>query len=354
MPTESTPLLHPHTAYLCALLYTLFYISPFYLSPTLRSTPLTSRDAPTVIRARVRAVGLTCAACTVVTVYLLTIHGHATPHEVVHLLGIWPVDPIDVVKVLALTMVLFACSLYEMLLVDGEWRSWGTHALKAAVWDSWTGYRNLLVGPASEELVFRALTIPLFLLADTSPVRIVFLTPLVFGLAHFHHLFGFLQSHTPRGSRWPPLKAWMGGIAQSLFQLLYTSLFGFFAAFVFLRTGNLWAAIVAHSLCNWMGLPRVWGRVGQFEEWMPSTTANGVHNSKRDDDENGPGSPVKVGNSLMQDERVESTAEGMSQSPKNLGFAWSVVYYALIFVGAYGFYRLLWPLTESRNALATF
>lgn len=51
----------------------------------------------------------------------------------------------------------------------------------------------------------------------------------------------------------------------SCFQLLYTSLFGFFAAFVFLRTGNLFAAIAAHTFCNFMGLPRVWGRVGPTE-----------------------------------------------------------------------------------------
>ena len=32
-------------------------------------------------------------------------------------------------------------------------------------------------------------------------------------------------------------------------------LFGVFACFVLLRTGHLWAAFLAHSFCNFMGLP---------------------------------------------------------------------------------------------------
>lgn len=304
-----------------------------------------------------RAVGLTCLACTVVAVYYLAFYGNAPPSEVLRLLGIWPANPLDVLKVLGLVMVLFTCSLYEMIIVDAEWRDWSLSSFKEGIWDNWIGYRNLVVAPISEELVFRALTIPLFLLAKMSPLRIVFVTPLVFGLAHLHHLFAFLQSRTPSNQRFPPLSTWIKGILLSAFQFTYTSLFGFFAAFVFLRTGNLWAVIVAHSFCNKMGVPRLSGRVGQFEHHLPlRSTTSDVAQGKRDDDGTFvPGSPVNVGNSLMQDEYDESKeAFAALEGSGSLGIGWSVVYYVLIFVGAYGFYEMLFPLTESGNALPTF
>lgn len=355
----SAPLITERAAFLTLALYTLFYIAPFYLSPTLRSTPLHSRDAPAVIAARVRAVGLTCLACTVMTAYLLAFYGHADPYETLRLLGLYPVNLLDIPRVLALVTVLFACSIYENVVVDAEWRDWSPGALKAELWTNWLGYRNLVVAPISEEVVFRALSVPLFLLAKMDPVRIVFVTPLVFGLAHLHHLFEFLTSRTPAGHRWPSLGVWIGGIARSTFQFAYTSLFGFFAAFVFLRTGNLFACIVAHSFCNRMGVPRLWGRVGQYDFNAPAKVTPDVAQGKRsDEDGQAPGSPVKVGNSLLQPED-EGKEEAVALKPavplpENKGVAWTVVYYVLIFAGAYGFAELLWTLTASEKALVAF
>lgn len=337
------PLLSERTALACALLFTIFYVAPFYLSPTLRTSAVTSRDAPAVIRARVRAVGLTCLACTVVAVYLLAIYGHSSPSGVLRLLGLWPIIPFDIVKVLLLVVMLFTCSLYESIIVDGDWRDWSFNAFKEAIWDNWTGYRNLIIAPASEELVFRALTIPLFLLAKTSPKRIVFLTPLVFGLAHLHHLFSFLQSRTPSGQRFPPAGVWLHGIVASTFQFTYTSIFGFFAAFVFLRTGNLWAVIMAHTFCNWMGVPRLWGRLGQYHAPRQMAPLKSEKDDSRPASRDGV-TEVNGGVSGVQAVQVE----------ENLGISWTVAYYLLIFVGAYAFYKLLFPLTVSINALAKF
>lgn len=356
----SAPLISERTAFLCVALFTLFYIAPFYLSPTLRSSPVNSRDAPAVIKARVRAVGLTCLACTVVTAYVLAFYGHADPRETLRLLGIFPIGLTDVVKVLGLVMVLFACSIYENVVVDGEWRAWSLSAFKQGLWDDWIGYRNLVVAPASEEIVFRSLSVPLFLLAKMDPTRIVFVTPLIFGLAHLHHLIEFLTSRTPEGKRWPPLGIWISGILRSTFQFAYTSLFGFFAAFVFLRTGNLFACVIAHSFCNRMGLPRVWGKVGQFDFSAPVSITPDVAQGKRNDEDlQVPGSPVKVGNSLLQPEdgdkdQIRAAAQPTIQLPKNKGVAWTVIYYMLLFAGAYSFYTLLWPLTRSENALVAF
>lgn len=347
---EPLPAISENTALLTAILFTLFYVAPFYISPTLRTSAITSRDAPAVIRARVRAVGLTCLACTVVAVFMLASYGHATPSIALRQFGIWPINPFDIFKVLMLVMILFTCSFYESLIVDGDWRDWDLSTFKEGIWDNWIGYRNLIVAPASEELVFRSLTIPLFLLARTSPMRIVFVTPLVFGLAHLHHLFAFLQSRTPSDQRFPPLGVWIHGIVASVFQFAYTSLFGFFAAFVFLRVGNLWAVIVAHCFCNWMGVPRLWGRVGQYHTPRQMQPLRSTASEKREDGASvasaGMGEPNGDANS------EPAAVQTVSPAEENLGIVWSVAYYLLIFVGAYGFYKLLYPLTASVNALA--
>lgn len=109
----------------------------------------------------------------------------------------------------------------------------------------------------------------------------------------------------------------------------YTSLFGFFEAFVYLRTGNLWSCIAAHAFCNSMGLPRFFGRVGKGlgKAANPKDTAN-LHGLQAD-----------------------FTAGSDEQ---DLGIEWTVVYYFLLCIGAYAFKALLFPLTESDMALANF
>lgn len=131
-------------------------------------------------------------------------------------------------------------------------------------------------------------------LARTRLAQTIFLSPLVFGLAHVHHFYEFRITH-----RGVPATA---ALLRSAFQLGYTSLFGAYATFVYLRTGSLLAVFAVHVLCNCMGLPRVWGRV-----------------------------------------------EGRGGLP--LSRAWSLVYYLLLVVGAVAWWRGLWALTESGNAL---
>ena len=106
--------------------------------------------------------------------------------------------------------------------------------------------RNLVVGPLSEEFVFRACMVPLLLDAGLGTARAVCCSPLFFGVAHLHHL-----RRRVRDDRAPVLEA----LGQTLFQFAYTTLFGVYTAFVFARTGNLAAAFACHGFCNYMGLP---------------------------------------------------------------------------------------------------
>jgi prenyl protein peptidase len=241
------------------------------------------------------------------------------------MLGWWPIHPLSIAKTILLCAILFAGPLYEAAFVKGRLGAWVRGTYFRETFASWIGWRNLVAGPVSEELVFRSLVIPLHILAHMSPTRIVFLTPLYFGIAHIHHFYEFVLTH--------PELPLLPAILRTLFQFAYTSLFGFFASFVYLRTGSLYAVIAAHMFCNWMGLPRLWGRV-RVESGQPI----------------GPPKPKKE-----DEEPSQSENSPKSVQPKEQTISWTVIYYVLLFAGAFGFWKGLWSLTESGDdALALF
>ncbi|XP_030570299.1 CAAX prenyl protease 2 [Drosophila novamexicana] len=106
--------------------------------------------------------------------------------------------------------------------------------------------RNLVMAPLSEEFVFRACMMPLILQSFT-PMNAVFITPLFFGVAHLHHIAERLSVGMELST----------ALFIGLFQFTYTTLFGFYSAFLFARTGHFVAPLLAHALCNHMGLPDV-------------------------------------------------------------------------------------------------
>ncbi|KAL3628218.1 hypothetical protein CASFOL_027264 [Castilleja foliolosa] len=114
-----------------------------------------------------------------------------------------------------------------------------------------TSWRNYVVAPVTEELVFRACMIPLLLCGGFSTYTVIFLSPIFFSLAHLNHLMELcLQKNCSL------LKA-----CQVVgFQLGYTVIFGAYASFLFVRTGHLAAPLIAHIFCNFMGLPVIFSR----------------------------------------------------------------------------------------------
>lgn len=111
------------------------------------------------------------------------------------------------------------------------------------------GVRNYIIGPLTEEIVFRGCMVSLHALTGFKKSVLIFATPLYFGLAHLHHAYeGYVKGGRTR-------QALKRSLAISLMQLTYTSLFGWYANFLFLRTNSLLAPLVAHIFCNVMGLP---------------------------------------------------------------------------------------------------
>ncbi|KAI4767322.1 CaaX prenyl proteinase Rce1, partial [Aureobasidium sp. EXF-8846] len=164
-----------------------------------------------------------------------------------------------------------------------------------------------------------------------SAQRITFTSPLIFGVAHVHHLHEHINSSRRPGASYLATaltpSVILPGLIRSIFQFLYTSLFGIIAAFIYVRTSSLVACIFAHSFCNCMGLPRFWGRVGQEvgEEMLDQTHDGSVTDSLR------------------------SGTHG-----QRLPITWTFAYYMVLFAGAIGFWKLRWSLTNSHLALAQF
>ena len=178
----------------------------------------------------------------------------------------------------------------------------------------------------TEELLYRSASIPLMLIARASVKQTIFLSPLIFGLSHVHHFYEFRLTQ--------PKVPVANALLRSLFQLAYTTLFGAYATFLYMRTGSLLAVCLVHAFCNTMGLPQLWGRV------QPATpvdiAVDGTVSRSKDDDDGGNGN-------------ASPAASRRGGPPRTL--LWTVAYYSLLVLGAVLWYRNLAALSESPNGL---
>lgn len=109
----------------------------------------------------------------------------------------------------------------------------------------WITARNFVLAPITEEFVFRACLVRLWVSASFSKPVIIFCSPFCFALAHAHH---FIEHVRRTGNK-------KQALLQVAFQVFYTSLFGMYSNFLLLRTGSTLAVILAHTFCNHQGFP---------------------------------------------------------------------------------------------------
>ncbi|RDW83931.1 CAAX prenyl protease RCE1 [Aspergillus mulundensis] len=314
---QDEPAISAQAAAGISICLTLIYVLPFYVSPATRPSATLSRDAPSVIRARIRAVTLSCLICSLAVLWLIVAEDDSSILHALKLMGWWPINFTDILRGLFLTALLFTGPIFERGVAEGEWREWFRRARISETLGGWIGWRNYVAGPITEEVMFRSAIIPLHLLARVNPGRIVWVAPLYFGVAHVHHFYEFRLTH--------PDTSIIAAVLRSVFQFGYTTVFGWYATFVYLRTGSLFAVILIHAFCNWCGLPRLWGRVEAVVPIGPT------FNRGKEDSDRSP-----------------------EYSYGQLGLGWTVTYYVLLVAGAIGFSYTLWPLTESLHALADF
>jgi prenyl protein peptidase len=227
------------------------------------------RDDPDVIKARLASVSLATFVC---CVGVLAVVWHSLRggnitfsmalHDTSRRLGLhfdmntrsWLIYPH------LITPLLFLGPLYSRYLSESLpfQRRWFFRSEVLPIFFTWQGIRNYLLAPITEELVFRACVLSMYHLSGASTKRMIFLSPLSFGAAHIHHAWDTYNRYgkTPG--------AFKRAIIMMLFQLSYTSIFGFHCAFLFLRTGSILPPISAHVFCNIIGLPHLGMELSQF------------------------------------------------------------------------------------------
>lgn len=169
------------------------------------------------------------------------------------------------------------------------------------------GLRNYLFAPFTEELFYTSMLINNYLLLSNEITykTLLLAPPAFFGIAHLHHGFEMYSLG-------------IYGVVQILFsiffQMLYTTMFGVFTNFIFIRTGgNLWSCVLTHCFCNYMGFPQ--------------------------------------GSELVQELAMASSeASGYYTMIKKL---WKWCYLALLIIGAIEFKNNIWNLTESTHTILT-
>jgi hypothetical protein len=94
--------------------------------------------------------------------------------------------------------------------------------------------RNLVIAPITEEIVFRSVFSKILIFFEFSYLNASVIAPILFMLAHSHHYYGHR-------------------LEEVLVDIGHTCLFGWIS-FYFLKR-SLVDSIVAHSICNLIGLP---------------------------------------------------------------------------------------------------
>jgi len=249
----------PLAATLLCLGLSLLYVGSIHAWPTHEHTQ--HRDHPSTIQRRLASVTLTSAASGLVVLQLLQPPGAPAaapwaalaPRLGLRAPGLWQAA----LYPLLLTMALF---LGPMLLKCRDYRAnrrgagsaaealahtfqLGSHAPAVR---RWVVVRSLAVAPLTEEWVYRACMAAPLAAAGVSVWAITFLSPLAFGVAHAHHLW------LARGSE---PREWRTARQQAAFQACYTTVFGWYVAWLFVRTGHLVAPVLTHVFCNAMQFP---------------------------------------------------------------------------------------------------
>lgn len=204
-----------------------------------------NRDHPETIKRRFISVTVIMAISPLFVYFLC--HDQITPElSLWRLLGL-KTDYLERAFIipLLLTALLFLGPI-SVQAYNGGWRTYfrltyWTESVRDLVW-----IRNHLVAPLSEEFTFRACMLPILLQRFSSTTG-MFIVPLFFGVAHLHHLFERIRGGFDKRT----------AIIISTFQFLYTTLFGIYSAYLFIRTGHFMAPFIAHVFCNHMGFPDI-------------------------------------------------------------------------------------------------
>ena len=227
--------MEPLWAVSSCIFVTILFVSSLYFVDT-----GLSRDHSLTVRWRIYATITVCILTFIFFYFLLLLQDGISFLGYLDLLGIRARGLIlGTTCPCALVLILYTGYLVQWL-TEAGWRQ------KLSFSRTDLMLRDYLIAPFSEEFIFRACMLAVLCLA-MEPYRAVFVPPVLFGLAHLHHLMEWYRGRKS--------VTFAQVCASTLLQLTYTSLFGLFSAFVFVRSRHLLGVVLAHSLCNVLGLP---------------------------------------------------------------------------------------------------
>lgn len=248
-------------------LLSLFYVVIIYLNVGIH----TDRNHPTVVRQRVwKIIAFTILTLAVLPFLLSKLSGKSIvdiyaelgffgglrySNELHFEVGHLKLVIRDILQTLTLVSLLYVGPLTDKLFFEE-----GPNIIIELFEDLKTihGVRDLIVGPVTEEIIYTAAIIVTLNQAPNATKRLLLLLPpALFSFAHFHHAYQLFLKKTP----------WKVIVFSTVFQLVYTFLFGVFTNFIFLRTDNLYAVILSHSFCNFFGVPKFNVSIAKFAYW---------------------------------------------------------------------------------------
>ncbi|AMD20307.1 HDL437Wp [Eremothecium sinecaudum] len=254
-------------AFILSIYVSTSYVASLFLLSKGGIMYMLQRNDPTVMRCRIKRITLICLANIAIVPcmhWLLSDDPNLTISKCVLNLGIVPGlyvragslhwDVIgyfwDAARAVGLTAILYGCDMVDSILYYFMMPYWDPVADFRDEILNLHGFRNIVVGPATEELVYTSMNLQNYLiLANSTPTTtLLLLLPLFFGFAHIPH---GMEMYFSRNYTIAEI------LNRCLFQILYTTVFGAFTNFIYLRTGNLYACILVHALCNYMSFPNL-------------------------------------------------------------------------------------------------
>ncbi|VVC90573.1 unnamed protein product [Leptidea sinapis] len=191
-----------------------------------------SRDHPSTIKKRCFSVFVMMLLAPIFTQYFLS-----DPSDIYEKMGLRETALFKALLLpLLLTATLFLGPL-TMQFFSGGWWIYLEPMFWISCWQDLVWVRNHIMAPLSEEWVFRACMMPI-LLQCLSPMTAVFVGPILFGIAHFHHMLeqikGGCEVKTALiiSSEYAHILTNKGS-KMSCFQFTYTTIFGAYSSYLF-------------------------------------------------------------------------------------------------------------------------
>jgi prenyl protein peptidase len=222
---------------LCSVLCGLFVASLYLVDLGL------PRNHPTTVKRRILAVGVVCLVAPLGLYVYICAHLEAiSVASFVSLLGLkWEGLLAAVCCPTILVLTLYSGPIFQNWVDGSPLFGDGVMIQRKDVI-----LRNYFIAPLAEEWIFRTCML-LLLRPAVGDAYAVLVCPIFFGIAHIHHIIDWYRINDGTSFKCACLSV--------IVQIMYTSTFGLFAGFLFIRTNHFISLVLCHSLCNLMGLP---------------------------------------------------------------------------------------------------